>query len=193
MLLFAAMLLPAGAASARDTLLRIEPVSGLDLKPLAERQPTATAERLKLTDPSVDGLVEPPRFTLQRDGGDLTGKRARLVVPVGDRTRLVASSGRVQRRVRPGDPVASGAGSMGRLESGKQLGAGLERRIGPVEFGAHYQFTRIKAGAIDPTGAASESGAERMMSLSGPGSPALPDIDSRGRGHSLQASARIRF
>lgn len=193
MLLPMSLLVAAGPAFAKDSSLRIEPVSGLALTPLPDEKLTATARRLKLADPSVEGLVAPPRFTLQRDGSELTGKRARLVVPVGDRTRIVASSGKVQRRVRPGDPM--GAGSLGRLESGKQLGAGVERRIGPVEFGAHYNFTRVKGAAIDPTGGASESGAERMMgfSTSAAGSSAMPDIDSRQRGHSLQATAKIRF
>lgn len=195
MLMLAVLLPTAGSAWAKDATLRIEPSSGLALKPFTQAPLTAVADRMKVVDPSVEGLLEPPPFHLQRDGRDLTGKRARLVVPVGSKTLLVASSGKVQRRTRPGDPLAVGAGSLGRLESGKQLGAGLERRVGPIELGAHYQFTRVKGAAIDPTGGASESGAERMMSLSGPAgtSPAMPDIDSRQRGHSLQATARIRF
>jgi len=60
-----------------------------------------------------------------------------------------------------------------------------------VEVGAHYQFTRVKGGALDPTGAASESGADRMMGSAT--DLAMPDIDSRQRGHSLQATARLRF
>lgn len=189
------VLLPAAApAIAKDSKLSIEAARGLALSLPEDVHRADLTDRMKLTDPSADGLVEPPPFTLQRDGSDLTGKRARLVVPVGDKTRLVASSGRVQRRTRPGDPLAVGAGSLGRLESGKQVGAGLERRVGPVELGAHYQFTKVKSGAIDPTGAASESGADRMMSFSGAaGSMAVPDTESRGRGHSLQATARIRF
>ncbi|WP_205504674.1 hypothetical protein [Sphingomonas arenae] len=189
------VLLPAAApAIAKDSKLSIEPVRGLALGLPEDQHRADLTARMKLSDPSTEGLVEPPPFTLQRDGSDLTGKRARLVVPVGDRTRLVASSGKVQRRTRPGDPLALGAGSMGRLESGKQMGAGLERRVGPLEIGAHYQFTRVKGGAIDPTGAASESSADRMMSLTGPeGSMAVPDTESRQRGHSLQATARIRF
>lgn len=191
--LLMAALLPAGSAAwGKDAVLRIEPSSGLALKPFTQAPLTATADRMKLVDPSVDGLLEPPAFHLQRDGSDLTGKRARLVVPIGGKTLLVASGGKVQRRPRSGDPLAVGAGSPGRLESGRQLGAGLERRLGPVELGAHYQFTRVKGGAIDPTGAASESGAERMMSTAGT-DLAMPDIDSRQRGHSLQATARIRF
>lgn len=189
-------LLPAAApAIAKDARIRLEPASGLALTFVDDKRRTARADLLKVTDPPVAGLVAPPRISLQRDGSDLTGKRARLVVPVGDKTRVVASSGKVQRRTRPGDPLTLGAGSLGRLESGKQLGAGLERRIGPLELGAHYQFTRVKGGPIDPTGAASESGAERMTSFAGPSgaSLAVPDVDSRQRGHSLQATARIRF
>ena len=189
------LLLPVDApAVAKDSRLSIEPVRGLALSLPHDRPRADLAARLTLSNPSTEGLVEPPPVTLQRDGSDLTGKRARLVVPVGDGMRLVASSGRVQRRARPGDPLAVGAGAMGRLESGKQVGAGMERRLGPLEIGAHYQFTRIRGGAIDPTGAASESSADRMMSLSGPqASMAVPDTESRHRGHSLQATARVRF
>lgn len=190
-----ALLAGAGPLWAKDSRLRIEPVSGLALTPFTDEIVARTKERLRLTDPSTDGLVAPPRYSLQRDGSDLTGKRARLVVPVGDNTRVVASSGKIQRRVRPGDTIgAVGIGSLGRLETGKQLGAGLERRLGPLEIGAHYQFTRIKSGVIDPTGGISERGAERMMSVSPAASASvMPDVDSRNRGHSLQATARIRF
>ena len=180
---------------AKDSKLRIEPISGLSLTPFTEEADSVLTERLKLTNPSTDGLVAPPRYSLQRDGSDLTGKRARLVVPVGDNTRVVASSGKIQRRVRPGDANgAVGIGSLGRLETGKQLGAGVEHRLGPLELGAHYQFTRITSGMIDPTGGVSERGAERMMSFSPAAVDAtMPDVDSRNRGHSLQATARIRF
>ena len=189
-----ALLAAASPAWAKDSRLSIEDATGLALTAFADDR-MSTADRLKLADPSVEGLVAPPKFSLQRDGSELTGKRARLVVPVGDHTRLVASSGKVQRRVRPGDAAgAIGVGSLGRLETGKQLGAGIERRLGPVELGAHYQFTRIRSGAIDPTGAVTERGAERMMDLAPSGTAAaMPNTDSSNHGHSLQATARIRF
>ena len=56
------------------------------------------------------------------------------------------------------------------MDSGRVYGAGVERRVGPVDLSATYQYSRIGAG-------------EEGDSLS----------DGHAKSHSLRATARIRF
>ena len=162
------------------TRLAIEPIIARDLLAPAEPPDIIRAPRLSLIDAERAGLVEPPPYQLERDGDSVTGKRARLSVAVGD-TRLFALGGKLSRRERPGPPDAidgSRANALGsrKLESGRLYGGGVERKFGPVDVSAAYQYSRINGAQLDPT---SDNSAMR--------------IDDKSKSHSMQVRARLRF
>lgn len=148
-----------------------------------KRDESSWTERLSATAPAVEGLVAPPRYVVGREGSASTGKRATLSVDLGE-TRLFAVGGKLRPRERAGaDEViaVSDARSIGarKLESGKLYGGGVQRRLGPVEVGAEYQFSTISATDLDPS--------------SQRGSLYEVDLDGSRRSHSVKASAKLRF
>lgn len=179
----------AGTACAAPTFARdkpdkprltIEPIIARDLLAPAEPASTLRSPRLNFIDVERAGLLEPPPYRLERDGDAAAGKRAKLSVALGD-TRLFAVSGKLSRRERPGPANAletTRSNPLGprRLESGRLYGGGLERRLGPVDLSAAYQFSRISGDALDPTGDTADL-----------------RIDDESKSHSVQVRARIRF
>ena len=133
--------------------------------------------------PSTDGLIDPPRYVLGREGSATTGKRATLSVDVGG-TRLFAVGGKLRPRERAGldEQVAPGQSrstAPRKLESGRLYGAGVERRLGPVQVGAEYQYSTVSDAELDPSATG----------------PSLYDIDMDGRrkSHGVRATAKLRF
>ena len=140
------------------------------LSPVQETRP-APSLRLSDIDAERAGLLQEPAWRLERDGDPVTGKRAKLSVPVGS-TTVFALGGKLARRTGSTlpDPIEGPAPLAGRkMDSGKVYGAGVERRVGPVDVSATYQYSRISA---DEAG---DGGGDRAKS------------------HSLRATARIRF
>ena len=158
----------------------LQPIIASHLLAPAEPPTGVQAPRLLLIDVERNGLLEPPPYRLERESDFVTGKRAKLSIAVGD-TRLFAVGGKVSRRERPGPPDAidaSRSNPLGprRLESGRLYGGGLERSFGPVGLSATYQYSRINGAQLDPIG-----------------DDAALRIDDKGKSHSLQIRARIRF
>lgn len=152
--------------------LIVEGVSGNGLLSITEEKPAAPSLRLQLVDAGRAGLLEEPAWRLERDGDAVSGKRAKLSLPLGS-TTVFALGGKVSRRIGSTmpDPVEGPAGIAGsKMDSGRVYGAGLERRLGPFEVTATYQYSRISAG---------EAG-------DGVGS-------DRAKSHALRAAARLRF
>ena len=184
------LLLLAGATCAAPSFARDKankPQPRLELQPIIAANLLAPAEpliitrspRLSAIDVERAGLIEPPPYRLERESDHVTGKRARLSVAVGG-TRLFAVSGKLSRRERPGPPDPLDAGRSNplasrKLESGRLYGGGVERRVGPVDLSAGYQFSRINGAELDPT------------------SDSSMKIDDRAKSHSLQLKARLRF
>lgn len=152
--------------------LNIAPITGSSLlSPIEEKRP-APSLRLSIIDAERAGLLEEPAWRLERDGDPVTGKRAKLSLPVGS-TTVFAIGGKLTRRTGSTlpDPVEGPSGTASRkMDSGRVYGAGVERRVGPVDLSATYQYSRISAG-------------ETGDSLS----------DGHAKSHSLRATARIRF
>jgi hypothetical protein len=152
--------------------LSIEPIRGASLlSPVEEARP-APSLRLSIVDAERAGLLEEPAWKLERDGDPVTGKRAKLSVPLGS-TTVFALGGKLARRTGSTlpDPIEGPSALTGRkMDSGRVYGAGVERRLGPVDVSATYQFRRVGAGdAGDAIGS------------------------DRAKSHSLRATARIRF
>jgi hypothetical protein len=152
--------------------LSIAPIRGSSLlSPVEETRP-APSLRLSIIDAERAGLLEEPAWRLERDGDPVTGKRARLSVPVGS-TTVFALGGKLARRTGSTlpDPAEGPTPLAGRkMDSGRVYGAGVERRVGPFDVSAAYQYSRVSAGeAGDAVGS------------------------GHARSHSLRATARIRF
>lgn len=168
----------AGPASAQDQPKPLDfslaPISARNLLAPIDEPAPVRPPRLSAIDADRQGLLEPPPFRFEREGDAITGKRARLSVGVGD-TTLFAIGGRLTRRPLPGppDPTDSNRALGSRkMESGKVYGVGAERRIGPADVSASYQYSTINAGPVDE---------------------GMTDIDNSRRSHSVRATARIRF
>ena len=159
--------------------LELQPIIAPNLLAPAEPPIGLQSPRLLLIDVERNGLLEPPPYRIEREGDFVTGKRAKLSIAVGD-TRLFAVGGKLSRRERPGpdaiEPGRSNPLAARRLESGRLYGGGLERSFGRVDLSANYQYSRINGAELDPIGA----------------DDALR-IDDKGKSHSLQVRARIRF
>ncbi len=137
--------------------LTIEPIGARDL--LSHAEPRTTRS---------------PSYRLQPVGELVTGERARLSVDVGD-TTLFAITGRLDRRERaqmpgPIEPPQGMAVVRRKPESSRVYGAGVQRRIGPVDVSATYQYSKV-----NPERSQSD------LNLADP------------RSHSIRATARIRF
>lgn len=181
----------AGAASAapgfaKDNIgkvqpqLEVQPIFASDLLAIAEPRPDRRTPRFSLIDAERSGLVEQPPYRLEREGNAVTGKRAKLSIAVGT-TRFFALSGKLSRRERPGPPEAvefSRTNVLGprKLESGRLYGGGVERRFGPVDVSAAYQYSRINGAELNPA-----SLANTMR------------IDDSGKSHGVQLRAQLRF
>ena len=158
-------------AKDRPPSFSIEQVIGTSLLGPLEEKPLAPSLRLSIIDAERSGLLEEPGWRLERDGDMVTGKRAKLSLPVGS-TTIFALGGKLTRRTGSTipDPIEGPAPlASHKMDSGRVYGAGVERRVGPFELSATYQYSRISAGE-DVTSA-----------------------DGHARSHSLQATARIRF
>ena len=171
---------PGFAKDRAQAELEFQPIFASNLLAPAEPQAGRRTPRLSLIDVERAGLLEPPPYRLDREGDAVTGKRAKLSVPLGD-TRVFAVSGKLIRRERlgPTDGVeASSANVLGprKLESGRLYGGGLERKFGSVDVSAAYQYSRINGAQLDPT---SNDAALR--------------IDDKSQSHSVQLRARVRF
>jgi hypothetical protein len=141
------------------------------LSTVEEKRPSPSL-RLSIVDAERAGLLEQPAWRLERDGDPVTGKRARLSLPVGS-TTVFALGGKLTRRTGSTlpDPVEGPSPMASRkMDSGRVYGAGIERHVGRFDVSATYQYSRISAGeAGDGLG------------------------DGHAKSHSLQATARIRF
>ncbi len=182
---FASLLLCAAAgaiwaapATAQDSARRpsfaIEPIVADGLLSTVEEQRPAPSLRLSIIDAERDGLLQPSPWRLDREGDPVTGKRAKLSVPIGS-TTVFALGGKLARRTGSTlpDPVEGPTPLASRkMDSGRVYGAGIERRVGPFELGASYQYSRIR----------STNGDDGMAAT-----------DGRARSHSVRATARIRF
>ena len=154
------------AACATSAAAKDKPKPALSIDPVAARTLLAPVE--------VDRPARPeaPSYRVGDVADQATGKRAKLSVPIGD-TTLFAIGGKLTRRQRPGPPNLPADAFSSRKDSGKVYGAGVERRIGPVDLSATYQYSKVTAEHPDIEGAARISSGERS--------------------HSLRATARIRF
>ena len=163
------------------TTLQISDIGAPSLLSTDEgRDPSA---QMSTAVPSVDGLIDPPRYVLGREGSAATGKRATLSIDVGG-TRLFAVGGKLRPRERAGldEQVAPGQSrstAPRKLESGRLYGAGVARRLGPVELGAEYQYTRVSGAKLDPSATG-----EQLYDL---------DMDGRRKSHGVRATAKLRF
>jgi len=149
----------ASAALASDQpQLSIEPLVARNLlAPLEEERPARS---------------DAQSYRLGEVGEQAAGRGARLTLPVGD-TTVFAITGKLQPRNRSASGDLRNFSLSSRRESGKVYGAGIERRVGPVDLSATYQFSKVTAGHPEVENAAR--------------------ISSGGRSHSLRATARIRF
>ena len=162
---------PAYAKGAPPSL-SIEQVSSASLLGAIEEKSSQSNLRLSIIDAERAGLVEEPAWRLERDGDPVSGKRAKLSVPIGS-TTVFAISGKLARRTGSTmpDPVEGPAPLAGRkMDSGKVYGAGVERKLGRFDVSATYQYSRISAG-------------EDSEALG----------DGHAKSHSLRATARLRF
>jgi hypothetical protein len=163
-------------AVARDSPQRpavaIEAIRANGLLSTVEEKRPSPSLRLSIIDAERAGLLEQPAWRLERDGDPVTGKRARLSLPVGS-TTVFALGGKLTRRTGSTlpDPVEGPSPMASRkMDSGRVYGAGIERHVGRFDVSATYQYSRISAGeAGDGLG------------------------DGHAKSHSLQATARIRF
>ena len=137
-----------------------------------EEQRAPPSPRLSIIDAERAGLLEEPAWRLERDGDPATGKRAKVSLPIGS-TTVFAISGKLNRRTGPTmpDPVEGPVPLTDRkMDSGRVYGGGIERRVGPFELSAAYQYSRI-----------SDAGGDDGM------------LERRAHSHSVRATARIRF
>jgi hypothetical protein len=160
------MLSLAGIAVATPAIARDKPKTpSLAIEPIGARDLLSHAEPRTHRSPS---------YRLNPPGDFATGERARLSVDVGD-TTLFAITGRLDRRDRgqalgPLDRPHGAALTGRKRESSRVYGAGAQRRIGPVDLSATYQYSKVNA--------------ERSQS----------DLNlANPRSHSVRATARIRF
>ena len=176
----------ADLAGRSGTHSRKKPVPRIDLSQIgaptvlgANRGHSSWANRMSATEPSVEGLVAPPRYVIGRDGSATTGRRATINVQMGD-MRVFAVGGRLPQRQRAGVPYLGPdqrlTGST-KLESGKLYGAGIERQVGPVELGAQYQYSTISADQLDPT-------ADSLRVL---------QMDDHSSSHAVKATMNLKF
>ena len=166
----------AAPASAKDAPKRpyvtIEAIEAPSLLSATEEKRSKPSLRLSIIDAERAGLLEEPAWRLERDGDPVTGKRARLSLPVGS-TTVFAIGGKLTRRTGSTlpDPVEGPSGLAGhKMDSGRVYGAGVERKIGPFDVNATYQYSRVSAG-------------EDGEGIAG----------GHAKSHSLRATARIRF
>ena len=172
----AAGAISAAPAVAKDApkrpVVAIDAIQANGLLSTVEEKPPSPSLRLSIIDAERAGLLEAPAWRLERDGDPVTGKRAKLSLPVGS-TTVFALGGKLSRRTGSTlpDPVEGPSPLAGRkMDSGRVYGAGVERQIGRFDLSATYQYSRISAGdAGDSLG------------------------DGHAKSHSLLASARIRF
>jgi hypothetical protein len=140
----------------------------LAVEPISARSLLAPAEpdwKLSLT-PSEE-LDRPQSYRIG-ELPDATGARAKLSVEVGA-TTLFAIAGRLRRSEAPGrrEPF-----DLRQKSSGKVYGAGIERRVGAVELGATYQYSKAVTDRQET---------DTGLRFDNP------------RSHSVRATARIRF
>lgn len=179
----------AAVAAPPKSETRITPQASLTLAPLGSspllapraHEPRPWRDLMSVADPAVAGLVAPPRYVIGKEGTAATGRRATLRVSLGE-TSLVAVSGKLGTRPRAGaDPVVRDdqrSSAPHRLESGRLIGAGVERRFGRLELGAQLQYSTITAEELDPTGTPSMTGI---------------DVDRKNSSKSVRATMRLRF
>ena len=166
----------AAPAAARDAPKRpsvaVEAIEAHGLLSAVDEKRPEPSLRLSIIDAERAGLLEEPAWKLERDGDPVTGKRAKVSLPVGS-TTVFAIGGKLTRRTGSTlpDPVEGPSGTASRkMDSGRVYGAGVERKVGAFDVSATYQYSRISAG-------------EEGDSLS----------DGHAKSHSLRATARIRF
>jgi hypothetical protein len=153
-------------------VVAIEGIHATGLLSTVEEEHPSPSLRLSIIDADRAGLLEQPAWRIERDGNPVTGKRAKLSLPVGS-TTVFALGGKLTRRTGSTlpDPVEGPSPLASRkMDSGRVYGAGVERHVGRFDLSATYQYSRISRG-------------EAGDSLS----------DGHAKSHSLQASARIRF
>lgn len=175
LLLAAAGAVSAAPADAKDPPKRpsvaIEAIEARGLLSAIEEKRAEPSLRLSIIDADRAGLIEEPGWQLERDGDLVTGKRAKVSVPVGE-TTVFALSGKLTRHTGSTmpDPVEGPTPLASRkMDSVRVYGAGVERRVGPFELSATYQYSRI--GVADDSTTA----------------------NGHARSHSLMATGRIRF
>lgn len=154
--------------SAAPALAKDKPKPSLSIEPIAARDLLAPSEpnlTIALTDDERERRT--PTYRLG-EPNIVTGQRARLSVELGD-TTVFAITGRLGRRGQQGPPDPT-EGLQRKTGSGKVYGAGLERRIGPVDLSTTYQYSR-----------ASNERSESVVPTDNP------------KSHNVRATARIRF
>jgi hypothetical protein len=166
----------AGPSAAREApkgpSVAIDAIEARGLLSTIDEQRAPPSLRLSIIDAERAGLLAEPAWRLERDGDPATGKRAKLSLPVGS-TTVFAIGGKLSRRTGSTmpDPVEGPVPLTSRkMDSGRVYGAGVERKIGPFDVSAAYQFSRI-----------SDAGSDDGM------------LERRARSHSVRATARIRF
>ena len=164
----------AGQVTPKGPSIIVETIEARGLLSPAEKMRPAPSHRLSIIDAERVGLLEEPAWRIEGDRDPVTGKRAKLSLPIGS-TTVFALGGKLARRTGSTmpDPVEGPVPRAGhKMDGGRVYGAGVERRFGPIEVGATYQYSRISGGAGDDGMAAS---------------------DGPGRSHSARATVRIRF
>lgn len=149
---------PAAAKDSPRPRLSIDPITARTL--LAPIDYTRTPPASYRLDPGPEPVI---------------GQGARLSLEVGEST-LFAITGRLDRLPGPPGPLEAGELKALRLkagETGKVYGAGISRKIGGVDIGASYQYSKIRAEQ--------------------PADDSQAQDDGPGKSHSLRAVARIRF
>ena len=104
-------------------------------------------------------------------GPAATGRRARLSVAVGSAT-LFAIAGKLERNKSRLAPELSAGLAQRPPGSGKVYGAGIESRLGKLELGAVYQYSKLSADQPESANAPRLGG---------------------DKSHNLRATFRVRF
>lgn len=179
----------AAVAAPPTSETRIKPRAALTLAPLGASpllapetaEPRPWRDRMSVAGPAIDGLVAPPRYVFGKEGSIATGRRATLRLSLGS-VSLVAVSGKLGTRTRAGAEASfredQRSTAPHRLESGRLIGAGVERNFGAIDVGAQLQYSTITAAELDPTGSASMTGIA---------------IDRKNSSKSVVATLRLRF
>jgi hypothetical protein len=179
--LISASVAAAGPSGNSATSHRSKPIPRISLAPFGPPETLTASDRYKATQPAVEGLLAPPRYIIGKDGTPMAGRRMTVSVRLGD-TNIFAISGRFPVRQRAGaTPTAQDQRLSGptKLESGKIYGGGVERRLGPVDLVAQYQYSTISGDDLDPTSSAE---ARRILR-----------IDDHSSSHSVKATVKLKF